>query len=305
MNALREAVPTPPDRFFRCLNCGGGDVAALPDEWTCRGCGSPYRVIDGIPLLVRDWRAHEEELARARESNPDWYVVEQPPEAVSPWRHHLVKRRRYVESVLRRELAARGLTRAPRLLDLGCGDGNNLLWLAPFGEQVYGSDYNLVRLGRARQRCPGATLFLADVLDYAARDDGFDVIFFNHVIEHIRDDLTALKSVGRILKPGGLLVLGTPNEGAWWWQLAYKRSPETLKTTDHVHFYTVGTIAAKMKAAGLRLIETKHLGWGPPDWYWDGRLRQHKWVDDLFEYVGRALLPRQASSLYLIASKDG
>ncbi len=237
-------------------------------------------------------------------SNPDWYVLEQPPEMASPWRHHLRKRRRYVEAVLRRELNLRHLTQVPALLDLGCGDGNNLAWLAPFGERVYGSDYNLIRLARARKRCPDATLFLADILDYAARDSCFDVIFFNHVIEHIRDDGRALQSVQRILKPGGVLVLGTPNEGAWWWQLAYRRAPEVFAGTDHVHFYTADTIGRKMVAAGLRLVETKHLGWGPPDWAWDGRLRQHKWLDDLFEHIGRILLPRQASSLYLIATKD-
>jgi SAM-dependent methyltransferase len=295
----------PREEFFRCVACSGAGVEMSSDHWACQDCGQRYGLKDGIPLLVRDWRAHEEELARARDANPDWYVLEQPPELVSPWRHHLSKRRRYVESVVRRQLGMRGTERAHALLDLGCGDGNNLAWLAPFAERVYGSDYNLLRLARAAKRCPDATLFLADVLDYAARDDWFDLIFFNHVIEHIRDDARALQSVRRILKPGGLLVLGTPNEGAWWWQLAYRRAPEILASTDHVHFYTAETIGRKMQAAGLRLIEVKHLGWGPPDWHWDGRLRQHKRLDDLFEFVGRALLPRQASSLYLIATKDG
>jgi SAM-dependent methyltransferase len=292
------------ENVFRCVACGGNGIDAGDDAWHCAGCGATYQVSNGIPLLVRDWRRHDDELTQARQSNPDWYVVEQPPEAASPWRHHLRKRRRYVESVLRRELQTRQLAQAPTLLDLGCGDGNNLTWLTPFARRVYGSDYNLVRLARARQRCPDATLFLADILDYAARDAGFDVIFFNHVIEHIPDDVAALSSVARILKPGGLLVLGTPNEGSWWWQLAYRRAPEVLASTDHVHFYTARSIGRKMEASGLRLIETKHLGWGPPDWHWDGRLRQHKWLDDLFECAGSVLLPRQASSLYLIATRD-
>lgn len=294
----------PHDDFFRCVACGSTRVAADSAAWTCLECGTAYRLGEGIPLLVRDWNAHEDQLAQAREENPGWYVLEQLPEVASPWRHHLQKRRRYVERVLRRELQARRRLRAATLLDLGCGDGNNLAWLSAFGERLYGSDYNLVRLMRARRRCPDATLFLGDILDYPARDACFDVIFFNHVIEHIRDDVAALRSVRRILKPGGLLVLGTPNEGAWWWQLAYRRAPEILASTDHVHFYTAESIGQRMVTAGLRLIETKHLGWGPPDWRWDGRLRRHRWLDDLFEHIGRALLPRQASSLYLIATRD-
>jgi SAM-dependent methyltransferase len=189
------------------------------------------------------------------------------------------------------------------LLDLGCGDGNNLAWLSAFAQQSYGSDYNLIRLVRSKARNPEATIFAADILDFPAETDAFDIIFFNHVIEHIPDDVRALAAVERILKPGGLLVLGTPNEGSWWWQWAYRRDPESLKNTDHCHFYTAGTIGAKVAASGLRLQETHHLGWGPPDWKLDGRIRHYKFLDDLFTVVGRTFLPTQASSLYLLATK--
>ena len=69
---------------------------------------------------------------------------------------------------------------------------------------------------------------MADICDYPAEDDCFDVIFFNHVLEHIPDDVAALREVRRILKPGGLLVLGVPNEGAAFWQLAYRLQPKTM-----------------------------------------------------------------------------
>ncbi|HZV62097.1 MAG TPA: class I SAM-dependent methyltransferase [Methylophilaceae bacterium] len=242
-------------------------------------------------------------MNEARSVNPDWYHSEQPPESVSPWRHHLKKRRDYVSSVLERELSKRSRPQADRLLDLGCGDGNNLLWLQNFARETFGSDYNLVRLVRARARSPQVTLFLADILNYPVLDGAFDVVFFNHVIEHIPDDKAALATAYRILAPGGLLVLGTPNEGAWWWQLAYKRAPEIRRTTDHVHFYTAESIREKMVTAGFDVFETKHLGWGPPDWTLDGKWRQNKWVDDLFEVFGRAVIPSQASSLYLLATK--
>lgn len=293
-----------PEAFSRCVQCLAAPLTASADAWRCGRCGARYGVLEGVPLLVRDAVAHERMLAEAQARNPTWYVGEQPSADISPWRHHLRKRREYVESALRRELARRRQARVPALLDLGCGDGTNLAWLAAYADQVHGSDYNLLRLRRARERCPRATLFLADLLDYPARDGAFDVIFFNHVIEHIRDDVAALKSVYRLLAPGGLLVLGTPNEGSWWWQIAYRRDPASLASTDHVHFYTADTIAERMRAAGFRVTETHHIGWGPPDWYWDARLRGSKLLDDLFELVGRALIPRQASSLYLLATRD-
>jgi hypothetical protein len=99
------------------------------------------------------------------------------------------------------------------------------------------------------------------------------------------------------------MILGTPNEGAWWWQLAYRRAPHILTSTDHVHFYTAETLTAKMVDRGFRITEVKHLGWGPPDWDLDAKVRQFKVVDDVFELFGRILLPKQSSSLYISATK--
>ena len=147
--------------IFRCLVCHGSALEQLSAELVCRKCGTVYSTERGVPVLVRDPSAHAAAIERARQINPTWYEAEQPPELASPWRHHLKKRRLYVEGILRRELARRGSRRARRLLDLGCGDGNNLLWLAAFAEELYGSDFNMVRLARAKTRSPGATLFLA------------------------------------------------------------------------------------------------------------------------------------------------
>lgn len=269
----------------------------------CGACGAAVRVEQGIPILVRSWEALAAELENARAVRPQWYRDEQPPEEASPWRHHLRKRRRLVQRALARHLARKSTPAVERLLDLGCGDGRNLMWLSRFAACSYGSDYNLVRLVRAKKLNPSATIFAADVLDFPADPDFFDVVFFNHVIEHIADDLAALAEVRRILKPGGLLVLGTPNEGAWWWQWAYRRDPASLESTDHRHFYTALTIGAKLLKSGFDVLETHHLGWGPPDWRLDGRIRRYRVVDDLFTLVGRVLLPRQASSLYLFATK--
>jgi 2-polyprenyl-3-methyl-5-hydroxy-6-metoxy-1,4-benzoquinol methylase len=262
-----------------------------------------YAIEQGVPILVRDWQRHTQELDQARSIKPGWYLEEQLPEQSSPWRHHLRKRREYVESAIQECLQDNGQLHAATLLDLGCGDGNHLEWLQKYTDTLFGSDYNLLRLVRSSLRHPTASLFLADVLEYPARDEFFDMIFFNHVLEHIHDDNAALATVFRLLKPGGLLILGTPNEGAWWWHLAYRLQPETLKQTDHVHFYTAKEVVMKLKAQGFRIREVKHLGWGPPHWGWDGRFRKYRWVDDWFEWIGKIVIPHQASSLYILATK--
>lgn len=300
--------PLAPARLapLRCPQCRAGHLSLRETGGLhCAECGAEPMVQDGIAYLVADAGAHAEAISTARSVNPLWYQDEQPAEVASPWRHHMKKRRLYVQNALRAELARRGLNRFPRLLDMGCGDGNHLLWLSEFAEATYGSDYNPVRLARARAQLPGATLFMADILDFPAFDGSFDVIFFNHVIEHIPDDVKALQSICRLLAPGGLLVLGTPNEGAWWWQLAYRRAPESLRTTDHVHFYTADLLTTRMRQAGLAIETVHHMGWGPPDWRLDGRIRKYKPVDDGFELFGRLFLKKQASSLYVLARAGG
>ncbi len=291
---------------FRCVVCRSTGLRAVDPEDSglyCAGCGAEFPVSAGIPIFVRNQEEHAEAIEQAQSANPAWYVDEQPPESESPWRHHLKKRRRFVELTLREELEARGESRFERVLDLGCGDGNHLVWLRDYAVELHGSDYNLRRLVRAAKANPVATLFLADLLNYPAPDDFYDLIFFNHVIEHIPEDVEALKAIHRILKPGGMLVLGTPNEGAWWWQLAYRRAPETLASTDHVHFYTAETLSEKVSRAGFQIRTVHHMGWGPPDWRLDGKWRKYKAVDDAFEFFGKILIPRQASSLYVLASK--
>lgn len=289
--------------FFKCLVCGANHVDISTTTWICHECKHTYPVIQDIPILIRDWDRHNEKLQQARVANPDWYVEEQSDEAMSPWRHHLRKRQLYIETAIGQYLSNGGRTHAETMLDMGCGDGNNLGYLRKYAKRLFGSDYNLIRLLRAHSRQQGITLFLADILDYPVREDFFDIIFFNHVIEHIDHDAKALENVCRILKPKGLLVLGTPNEGVWWWQLAYKLQPETLKKTDHVHFYTAETVQKKLEQSGFKLLEVKYIGWGLPCWGVDQRMRKFKIFDDLFEVFGRTFFLHQASSLYMLATK--
>ena len=289
--------------FFRCVHCGAGTATPGVDAWTCAGCRREYPAVHGVPLLVRDWDAHSEAMAQARSNKPDWYFTSQSDEAVSPWRHHMRNRRLYIQSAIARHLERKQTSSVGSILDLGCGDGNHLNHLSQYGRSLFGADYNIDRLLRAHARCPSGTFFLGDTLDLPVKDEFFDLVFFHHVIEHIEDDEGALASVSRVLKKGGLLVLGAPNEGVWWWQLAYRLQPKMRKTTDHVHFYTADSLARKVEDSGLRITEVKHMGYGLPHWSLDTMVRKHKWAHDALDFVGRRVMPGQASSLYILAEK--
>lgn len=49
-----------------------------------------------------------------------------------------------------------------------------------------------------------------DIHEIPFEDDSFDVIFCNHVLEHVRDDIKALSEMKRVLKPGGWAILQIP-----------------------------------------------------------------------------------------------
>ena len=288
--------------MFRCPACKtsfDADLTALPEM--C-GCGFAIRQIEGIPLLVKDRVVIDSNIRDAEiAGRGKWYTGPQMGQWTGPYRHHLLKRKQYVSKILGAYSKQR--PRIGAALDLGCGDGVNSSWLIEHFDTLYASDYNLSRLLRAAGLPRPPKLFLADITDYPAPDAAFDVVFFNHVLEHIPDDRRALAEVYRILKPGGLLILGVPNEGALFWRLAYALQPGSRDTSDHVHFYTAKSLASMSREAGFVVQDIHPIGWGLPHWTLDAMVRGSKWVDDLFEKVGRVLLPSQASSLYLVLSK--
>lgn len=289
--------------FFRCPQCRSPiEIAGGTERITCATCQTCIPIVDGIILLVRDHASIERTIEDARRSDrKDWYDAPHAEMWSGPYRHHLEKRMAYVAQVLGayRQQVARPIT----LLDIGCGDGAHFHWLSEFADTLYGSDYNLSRLRRAAQHPSVSRVFMADVTDYPVVDDSVDVIFFNHVLEHIPDDMQALREAYRIVKPGGLAILGVPNEGAGFWRVAYALQPRTRVTSDHVHSYTADSIAQRCRAAGFRIRDVHPIGWGVPHWTLDAKLRQFRWVDDYFAWIGRRWLPSQATSLYLTLSK--
>jgi len=288
--------------IFRCPRCKKPvDVKRELQEANCAACGFATPIADGIPTLVADHEETRRQIEQMADSRKGaWFSEPQASQFEGPYRHHVAKRRKYVESWLARKTAGGP---AETALDLGCGDGSNFFWLSKYAHTLYGSDYNLMRLRRASEKNIAELVFMADATDYPAETGSFDIIYFNHVLEHIPDDAAALKEACRILRDDGMLVLGIPNEGAAFWRLAYKLQPDILKSSDHVHFYTAPDIEQKCTAAGFRILETHHIGWGVPHWALDARLRGFKSIDDAFEKIGRALLKNQATSLYLILTK--
>jgi len=100
------------------------------------------------------------------------------------------------------------------ILDVGVGSGRTLRYLEPTGmserADFYGLDIDSKRLygiyGKKRWR-----LVMADVTKgIPFKDESVDVAIIEQVLEHISNPVDALKEMARVLKPGGLLIVGVP-----------------------------------------------------------------------------------------------
>jgi 2-polyprenyl-3-methyl-5-hydroxy-6-metoxy-1,4-benzoquinol methylase len=102
------------------------------------------------------------------------------------------------------------------ICDLGCGTG----WLShemlKFGN-VTGVDLSPDGIGLAKTRWPGATFETQDVLRWRPQTR-FDLVVSSEVIEHVPDHKAFIETVNAILKPGGHLIMTTPNLRLkkWW-----------------------------------------------------------------------------------------
>ncbi|MDC0766044.1 class I SAM-dependent methyltransferase [Streptomyces sp. HD] len=111
---------------------------------------------------------------------------------------------------------AAGRTRT--ILDIGCGDGTAAATAAPFlpGHRIVGIDWSQDALRRARTRIPYAVRGELTDGGLPFRSGAADAVLFSEVIEHLVDPDAALDEIRRVLRPGGHLMLSTPNLAAWY-----------------------------------------------------------------------------------------
>jgi SAM-dependent methyltransferase len=104
------------------------------------------------------------------------------------------------------------------IVDVGCGDGlaTSVAARASAGHRFVGLDWSTDAIRQARQR--GLTLVRASVdgTRLPLAPDTADVVIMSELIEHLVDTDLVLDETRRILRPGGSLLLSTPNLAAWY-----------------------------------------------------------------------------------------
>ena len=141
------------------------------------------------------------------------------------------------------------------VLDVGCGNGSFLQFAKQNGWETFGAD---IRLSpeTSRLTCPLWEGRLPEI-DFGGTT--FDVIRFNHVLEHLQNPLIELARCRDLLNPGGLVFVGVPNLAGVSPRIKNLQSKLGLKKNrwrhyaamHHLYFFTPETLRAMVERAGF------------------------------------------------------
>jgi SAM-dependent methyltransferase len=151
-------------------------------------------------------------------------------------------------SVLERVIDDLRLPPDPRILDAGCGSGRNMVDLVRHGT-VTGIELSDTSVSLARERGAGEVIE-GSVLDMPFADASFELAVSLDVIEHLEDDLTALRELRRVVAPGGALLLTVPAY-QWLWS-------GHDEINHHHRRYTRNSLQRIGEQAGWRQVRTTY-----------------------------------------------
>ena len=177
-----------------------------------------------------------------------------------------------------------------RVLELGAGIGNMTQHLSRGRRSYMATDLEEEHLGRLRVRFqgrPNLTSRLADLTapaDFADLRGGFDTVVCLNVVEHVEDDLLALRNIHSALEPGGRAIILVPQD-----QSVYGTLDEVL---GHYRRYSVEQLHKRMEEAGFeveRVFDFNHIT--RPGWWFNGRILKRRSFGRMQLRIFDALVP--------------
>lgn len=200
-----------------------------------------------------------------------------------------------------------------RILDIGCGHGFFLEAAKLEKKQALGIDLSPQAVAYARKHKLEVKLTDLEHAGFAAGSFGAVTAF--QLIEHVVDPQEFCRQVQRVLKPGGTLLLVTPNEGGWLRKLMGKHWL-SFRHREHLYFFSAKTLTATLKQAGFRKIKAfadetrwyplRHLLGGVKFYF------KWRWLHKLADLTGKLLqllglldvkIPVPLDSLVVVAKK--
>ncbi|MFP4501537.1 MAG: glycosyltransferase [Candidatus Hydrogenedentota bacterium] len=233
------------DILLQAFRCGHG-VAEVPFHYQPRYAGRSHAQvlrfgIDYLRLFYRVW------CMRNSIEFPDY-----------DWRAYdsRIPLQRYWQRK-RHDIILRFATPAVTTLDVGCGS-SRILADMPHAVAVDLRLEKLVFMKRTNR-----LLLQGDGCALPFTDDHFECVICSEVIEHIPDEGgRLLDELTRVLKPGGVLVIGTPDYGNWQWRVTerlYDFAAPNSYADEHVTHYTFDILKTALEARGYTVLDHEYI----------------------------------------------
>jgi SAM-dependent methyltransferase len=154
------------------------------------------------------------------------------------------------------------------VLDVGCGDGAYALAAARAGARVTGLDRSAAVLDAARARAAGEGLAVdlqvgdASVLPFSA--ERFDVVLAVTVLCFVQEPPQVVAEMARVLRPGGVLVLGELGRWSAWAGWRRLRALAGSRTWRAARFWSPGELRSLVRGAGLVPGASRGAAFYPP-----------------------------------------
>jgi SAM-dependent methyltransferase len=238
-----------PSEHVRCNLCDADDAAPVLSKHgftivRCRRCGLAYVTPrPDAAALVRLYS--DERYYRNQNASPFGY----PDYLGERWLLERLVARRL--GVIESRLRTRG-----HLLDVGCATGVMVEAAGGRGWTAVGIDVSSFAISQ----CPGGLdVRHGDLWSTDLPDARFDVVVIDDTIEHLPDPGRALAEIGRVLRPGGLVTLNTPNDDGWL-RRVMGRHWFHCKPPEHLYYFSPRTLSALLRKHGFTRVETQLSG---------------------------------------------
>lgn len=147
------------------------------------------------------------------------------------------------------------------ILDVGCGNGINTLKSARFVRSVVGFDLDLNEIKKAKAFSKTRDFKNTDFIVSDAEtsppfiEDTFDNILLIDVLEHLENRTELLKSLSRLLKRGGKLILSIPNNDTRWKRTKRNAGLSSFSASDHKIEYDQTSLTEELSNSGWKILE--------------------------------------------------
>ncbi|MBU0880932.1 MAG: methyltransferase domain-containing protein [Candidatus Omnitrophica bacterium] len=199
--------------IFVCPACGK-DLAVCGDTITCAGCKNTFSTESGIPLLFwpNEWDSSKRDVTHVVKSFyektpfPNYEKMETTGDLIEK-----------AESGIFARLLNEQIPFNTRVLEVGCGTGQLTNYLGIAHRFLFGADmcFNSLKLAndfREKNRIDRTGFYQMNLFSPIFKKESFSLVISNGVLHHTSDPFGGFKSIARLVKKGGYIIIGLYNK---------------------------------------------------------------------------------------------